>query len=320
MKRRSALIACMTPWAAGWSGAQTNAGFPRRNIDLMVPYPPGGNADGVARVFASRLQEIVGKTVVVENKAGASGTIGASAVVRAPADGHTLMLTPTSQLYNTALGVQPPYDAVRDFTPIVGVTVNPLVLGVPASLGIGTIQEFARAAQGGKFAYGSFGVGNVTHVLLHVFNQQMGAAMVHVPYKGESPLMTALIGGQVQAGLFSPSVIGEMERVGRVRALATLGVKRSAFLPHVPTFAEQGYKDLDWPFASVVFARASTPAPLLARLERLALDTVNSRSVRDALLQRSSEYWGAGAAEVRAQAADTVRRWPKLIGRLGTLT
>lgn len=320
MKRRSALVACATPLVSGWTLAQDPAAaFPQRGLEIVVPYPPGGNADGVARVFAAGLQKRLGKTVVVENKSGASGVIGASVVMRAPPDGHTMMLTPTSQLYNTAFGFQPPYDAVRDFTPIVGVTVNPLVLGVPASLGVRTLAEFAQAAKAGRFAYGSFGQGNVTHVLLHVFDEQLGAKMLHVPYKGESPLITAMIGGQVQAGLFSPSVAGEMERAGKLRALATLGVKRSTFLPDVPTFAELGYKDLDWPFASVIFVSSQTPAPLLARLEQIAQETIRTQAVRDALLGRSSEFWGGTGAEVRAQAMDTVRRWSQLTARLGKL-
>lgn len=320
MKRRTLLIALASSLPARWALAQGEpAAFPQRPIQLIVPYPPGGNADGVARLFGEAFGGVAGKPVIVDNKPGASGTIGAGAVVRAPADGHTLLLTPSSQLHNTLLEFKPPYDAARDFAPIIGLTVNPLILGVSTSLKVNTLQEFAQKVQGGGIAYGSFGIGNVTHVLLHVLNQQMNGKMLHVPYAGENPVMNAMLGGHVHAGLYSPGFIREMEQAGKVRPLATLGVKRSAFLPHVPTFAEQGFKQLDWPFSSVIYASAKTPAPLLARLEQLARQAVTPKAVQDAFQSRGSEFWGGSSAEMRAQIANTSQHWPQMVAGLGKL-
>lgn len=319
MNRRSAImtiLASCTPvsWALG-----PESPFPNGIVKLIVPYAPGGNADGVARLYASAMQESLDQTFIVENKSGASGAIGATHVVRAPADGHTLLLTASSQLYNRASGPELAYDPINDFTPVIGLTVNPLLLGVSTALGVNSVQELAQRAQSEKLAYGSFGVGNVTHVLLHVFDQQIGGHMMHVPYRGENPLMVDLLGGQVHVGLFSPSVMAEMERTGKMRALATQGVKRTTFLPDVPTFAEQGFKDLDWPFASVLFATSNTPPTLRKQLEAQSLKAVESPEIRHAFRQRASEFWGAGADEVRDSMAGTIEKWPGLLSRLGKL-
>lgn len=295
------------------------AAWPQRNLTVVVPYPPGGNADGVARVFATALAEVVHKPVVVENKPGASGTIGANLVARAPADAHTLLLTPSSQLYNTLLDAPPPYDPVRSFAPVIGLTTNPLVLGAPAGLGVHSVQELAARAKETRLNYGSFGHGNVTHVLLHVLDRQMGGHMMHVPYKGEMQMLNDMLSGVVHAGLFSPGLMREMEQAGKVKALATVGVRRSAFLPQVPTFPELGYSQLDWLFSSTVYTSSATPPALLARLEAAADQVARSKAVQDALAQRGSEFWGAGSAEVRAQIASTTRRWAQLVAELGKL-
>lgn len=319
MNRRSAIITMLASCAPiAWARTQESR-YPNGIVKVIVPYAPGGNADGVARLYASAMQDTLHETFIVENKSGASGAIGARDVVRSPADGHTLLMTASSQLYNRAPGPDLGYDPIKDFTPVAGLTVNPLLLGVPTSLGVNSLEELVQRAKSEKLAYGSFGVGNVTHVLLHVFDQQIGANMTHVPYRGENPLMVDMLGGQVQVGLFSPSVLAEMERTGKMRALATQGVKRSEFLPNVPTFAEQGFKDLDWPFASVVFATSNTPTALLQQIEAKSLKAVESQAIRDAFRQRSSEYWGASAAEVRESMASTIEKWPGLVARLGKL-
>ncbi|MEO7938597.1 MAG: tripartite tricarboxylate transporter substrate binding protein, partial [Burkholderiaceae bacterium] len=236
--------------------------FPSKPLKVIVPYPAGGNADNIARVFTKRMGEILGQPLIVDNRGGASGTIGAEAVHRADADGYTLLLTVTSQLTSPGPTVKTSYNAVEDFTPVVGLAITPLAFAVPASLGVKNLKELEALSKTRKLSYGSYGAGTSTHLMQHLLVQQFGAKdAAQIPYKGESPMVNDMLGGQIDMGFIGIGQGREMNKSGRMRILAVVGKERSEFLPDVQTFAEQGYKDLDWTYGVAVYASSRMPAP-----------------------------------------------------------
>jgi tripartite-type tricarboxylate transporter receptor subunit TctC len=240
--RRFALSACAVLLAAALplhGHAQAQAGASTR---LIVPYPAGGPTDVVARVIAQPIAEELGRSVVVENRAGASGTIGAGVVARAAPDGSTLMLNTSIQVILPHL-MKLPYDSSKDFTPIAQVNSIPFILVVNKDLPFKTVAELVAYAKAnpGKLNYATNSAGSASHVAAEQFKKIAGISLTHVPYKGSAPALTDLVGGQVQL-MFEqgPSVLPFLQN-GRLRALAVTSTARTAIAPDVPTFAETGY-------------------------------------------------------------------------------
>jgi len=307
---------------AGMAGASQAAesDFPAKPIRLVVPYPAGGNADGIARVFSRKFSELLGTPVLVDNKPGASGTIGADAVAKAPADGYTLLLTVTSQLTSAGINVKPAYDGVRDFTPVAGLCVTPLVFVVSASSPVKTVRELEALAKTERLSYGSYGTGTSTHIMQYLLARQFGARdMVHVPYKGESPMVVDMLGGQIQMGLVSVGVAREMEKSGKLRALAVVGPDRSDFLPRVPTFQELGYRHLDWTYGVAVYAPARLPAPLLERLEAIGHSVVSAPETQRAYRAQSNQPWSISPTDLKKRMVIDSVLWNKVLGQIGTI-
>lgn len=299
------------------SGVWAQSALAGKTVKLVVPYPAGGNADTIARVFSEQFAKRLGATVIVDNKPGASGTIGADFVARAAPDGNTLLVTVTSQLSSAGMGVKPNYDAIKDFAPIVGIAITPLVLAVPASLPVKNMKEFAALAKTKKMAYGSYGAGTSTHLLQSLLVQQMGGDMVHIPYKGEAPMISDLLGGQIQMGLLAPGVAREMEKVGKMRALAVVGRVRSEFLPNVPTFEELGYRELDWTYGVALYAPSKIAPELLQQLAKVGQDIVKNADVQKKYRARSIQPWGAGAEEVKKRLVIDTVMWNKVLAKYG---
>jgi tripartite-type tricarboxylate transporter receptor subunit TctC len=249
---RRQMIGALT--ALGFAGAPTAFAqgadtYPRQVIRLVVPYPAGGATDTLARVMATKLQEAWGQTVVVDNKPGASGTIGNDMVAKAAPDGHTVLLAITAIVQVPALMPKLPYDVMTDLQPLAQVASTNSLLAVPRTSNVSTLKEFVAQVKGqpGKLNYGSYGVGTSSHIQGSLLNMQAGLDLVHVPYKGAAPLLQDLRGGHVDEGR---------------RQLAVTGTRRNPLLPNVPTFAELGYhsfEPLGW-FA--LFMPAGVPAPI----------------------------------------------------------
>jgi len=312
-----AILATATVMLAPAAHAQsTLAG---KTIKIVVPYPPGGPADQIARIYADQLAKGLNTTVIIDNKPGASGTIGAETVARAAADGTTLMVTVTTQLSNAAFNVKPSYNAVEDFAPIVGLAVTPLVLAIPASLGAKDMKEFAALAKNGKMAYGSYGTGTSTHVLQNLLAKQLGSDMVHVPYKGEAPMVTDMLGGQIQMGMMAPRAAREMENAGRMRAVGVVGPIRSEFLPNVPTFEELGYRELDWAYGVAVYTSSKVPAETLQLLERVSQEIVNNPDVQKRYRAQAIQPWNANAAELKKRLVSDTVRWAQVLAKHGSM-
>lgn len=295
--------------------------FPSWPVKLVTPYPPGGNADNIARVFSRAFSDLLGVPVVVENRPGASGTIGADLVAKAPADGHTLLLTVTTQLTNTAFNVKPNYDPIRDFTPIVGLSITPLVFVVPASLPVRNLKELGALAKTQKLAYGSYGAGTSTHVMQHLLARQLGALdMVHVAYKGESPMVNDMLGGQIQMGFVAVGMAREMERAGKLRPLAVVGLERSEFLPKVPTFLEQGYSKLDWTYGVAVYSPSRVSPEVTEKLRRTGKQAMARPDTLQAYRAQSNQPWtGATPAELQKRLVIDAVLWGKVLAEVGNI-
>ncbi|WP_431271500.1 tripartite tricarboxylate transporter substrate-binding protein [Dankookia sp. P2] len=216
---------------------------PARPVRLVVPFPPGGPADVLARLLAERLAEGWGQPVIVENRGGAGGNIGAEAVARAAPDGHTLLLCASSHVQGAALYNRLPFDPIRDFTPVAQLAYYSLVLVVHPSVPAADLAEFEALlrARPGEVTITSAGVGTPTHLTAELFRSRAGVAFTHVPFGGAAPAHAALLGGQVQAMFHNPVMAVPAVQAGRLRALATTGAARAVALPAVPTLAESGY-------------------------------------------------------------------------------
>ena len=295
--------------------------YPSRPIKLIVPYPAGGNADNIARVFSRKFSQVLGTPVIVDNKPGASGTIGADAVYKSPTDGYTLLLTVTTQLTTAAVNVRPSYNAIEDFTPIVGLCVTPLAFAVTPALGVRSLRELAAIARKQKLSYGSYGTGTSTHVMQHLLYQQMQSLdAVHVPYRGESPMVNDMLGGQIHSGMLPIGVAREMERTGRMRILAMVGPQRSEFLPNIPTFQEQGFGKLDWTYGVAVYGASRLPADIMQRLQDAGRKVMADRDTQQAFRNQSNEPWVHSTPEElkKRLVIDTVL-WNKTMSALGPL-
>lgn len=252
-----ALFAAGTGWAT-----VAQARWPEQPIRFVVPWPPGGSADAIGRIIAHGLGAELGRNVVVENVAGASGTIGMAAVARAKPDGYTLGLaTSSSNAAAPHLLAKIPFDPVDDFTPIALAVDAPSVLIVSAGSPWRTVQDLVAAAKTkpGRLTYGSGGVGNSGHLSASLFTRTVGIEATHVPYKGNAPALVDLIGGQIDF-MFDNNPVA-MIRSGKVRALAGTGARRSGALPDVPTLAELGWPDVELTtWFGVAGPRATPPA------------------------------------------------------------
>ncbi len=251
------------------SFAQAPGAFPQRPLRIVVPFPPGGYADAMSRLLAAELAGPLGQSVVVENRAGAGGIIGAEAVAKSPGDGHTLLMgTIGTHAINPSLYRKLAYDPQRDFSPIAFVADAETVLVVPASNAPRTVSELIAQAKArpNAMSYASAGPGSTSHLVGEVFKSVTGTDLVHVPYKGNAPAMTDLVAGQVQLSFATLQTALPFIRGGRLTALATLGSQRSPTLPSVPTLEEAGVKGVAARNWIGLMAPAGTPAAVAQRL------------------------------------------------------
>jgi len=239
--------------------------WPARPIKIIVPVSPGGTADVLAREFGRRLSERVGQPVVVDNRPGANGIPGPVAAARAPADGYTLLLTFTQHIQNPVQFKDVGYDPIADFTPLCRIGAAATVLVARSGLGVGSAKELVRMAPGKGLSFGTTGLG--PQVILEVFNKSAKLGMLNVPYKGESPALTDLLGGQIDLALLTVATARAHIQRGTLKGLAVIAPARAPSLPGVPTFQEQGFKEVNWTGGWYAFmAPAKVPADVAARL------------------------------------------------------
>ncbi|MCQ4158576.1 tripartite tricarboxylate transporter substrate-binding protein [Roseomonas sp. GC11] len=250
--------------------ALAQAPWPSRPVRMVVPFAAGGSTDVSTRLLAPKMQEVLGQPVVIENRAGAGGTLGSDAVAKSPADGSVFLMG-TISTHVLAVGLyreRLPYDPVKDFTAVAPTVLVPICITVHPSLGVRTLAELIALlkANPGKYAYGTGGAGGSAHIAAVSFLNAIGAEATHVPYRGSAPMMNDLVAGLVGIGFDTPALIAQHHKSGALRCLAIATDEHSTLMPEVPTAAEAGlpgYKAYSW-FG--VFAPAGTPAPIVARM------------------------------------------------------
>jgi tripartite-type tricarboxylate transporter receptor subunit TctC len=289
--------------------------FPARPLHLIVTYPPGGGADLMARLIAPKMAATLGQPVVVENKPGASGQIGAAEVARATPDGYTLLLDASSYAVNPSLYAKLPYDPAKAFTPIAVLALFPNVLVVTPGHAARDVKDVIAAAKSspGAIAYASSGNGSAQHLSGELFQQKAGVAMTHVPYKGGGPAMNDVMGGQVP--VFFANMASSLAHVkgGKLRALAITGAKRSSALPDVPTMAEAGvpgYEVYEW---NAIFAPAGTPAAVVAKIADAVAKAMQSADLRERIAAMGGEIVAYGPADADRFVREQTELWGKVV-------
>lgn len=297
------------------SVAMAQSAFPNKPITLVVTYPPGGGADAMARLIAPKMGEALGQSVIIENKPGASGQIGASAVAKATPDGYTLMLDASSFSANPALYPKLPYDSLKAFKPIGVVALFPNVVLVNANFPVKTIAELTAAAGKTKDAvsYASSGNGSAQHLAGALFESAAKVDMVHVPYKGGGPALNDVIGGQVP--LFFGNLASTLQHVhsGKLKALAVTSAKRSPILPEVPTLAEAGLKGAEIYEWNAVFAPANTPEPVIAKLAAAFQQALESPEVKARVAQLGGDIQKGSPDQAKKFIEQQISLWSRVI-------
>jgi tripartite-type tricarboxylate transporter receptor subunit TctC len=304
------LFACSTAFA--------QSDFPSKPIRLIVTVPPGGAADFIARLVGGKLSESLGQPVVVENKAGASGTIAADAVAKAAPDGYTLL-----QNSITTHGVGPhlfarlPYDPVKDFAPVSGLALLPLIMAVNAEVPARDVPQIIAAAKSQAMNFASSGSGGAPHMAAELFKSVTGAPIVHVPYKGSGPAVADLVGGRVQI-MFdaAPSLIQHV-RSGKLRVLAAASSQRNRLLPDVPTFAELGHPQVNVSLWYGLLAPAGTPRPVVERLNRSVGQVLDSKEVTERLQAQGAEPMRGTPEAFAAFMRDEMAKWAPVVKQAG---
>lgn len=293
--------------------------YPARPIRLIVPYPPGGAIDMVGRIVAQKLGERVGQTVLVDNRGGAGGLLGADLVAKAAPDGYTLCVCNSGTVIGPILLAKPPFDVRRDFAPITLVASLPYILLVRPGAGINSVKDLVALAKQkpGTLNYGSAGTGSTAHLAAAMFVSMAGLDVVHVPYKGSAQAATELIGGQLQ--FVFEVMAGGMQYVksGQLRALGIAALKRSASVPDLPTISEAGVPGFEVSAWHAICAPRATPPSVIVKLNREIVAAINVPETRDRLTGIGAELVGSTPEQLRDLIDQEVMRWEKLILQMG---
>jgi tripartite-type tricarboxylate transporter receptor subunit TctC len=293
--------------------------FPSKPVRIVVPFPAGGPTDIVARTMAQKMTEGFGQTVLVENRPGAGGALGSEAVAKSPADGHTLLMGTIGGLA-VAMSLLPNrgYDTLRDFAPITQAVNVTNILVVHPSVPARSVKDLLALARArpGKLNYASSGNGTVTHLAGELLKLMGKVDIVHVPYKGGAPALTALVGGETDMSYENALIIVPQIKTGKVRALAITGAKRSALLPDLPTISETlpGYSASGW---YGLVAPAATPRDALAKLNAAAVRALRAPDVAERLSSQGAEPVGSSAEEWGAFIRSEIEKWAKVVKAAG---
>jgi tripartite-type tricarboxylate transporter receptor subunit TctC len=302
------------------SAALAQSPYPSKPIRVVVPYPPGGATDIMARTVAQRLTELMGQQVVIDNKAGGNSGIGAEIVAKAPADGYTLLFTNDATfVLNPVLFSSLPYDANKDFVPVATVAYLNLGLAVSSTLPVNSFSELVAytRARSGKLSYGSYGVGSQAHLMGEMYKKISGTDLVHVPYKGSAQAVADVIGGQVLFTFPALTTVQGFLKADKVRMLAISGDKRSPLLPDVPTFAEVGYKDMDIGAWYAFLAPAGTPRDVVNRLNTAVAKLLGNREFIAQLVSQGMMPMTLSPEQISAQIRSETARMSRIVKASG---
>jgi tripartite-type tricarboxylate transporter receptor subunit TctC len=311
-------------FAWGWPVVQAHAqpavpAFPARPVRVVVPAPPGGGTDILARLVARRLTDAWGQQVIVDNRGGASGMIGSEIVARAAPDGHTLLMSFTSHVTNPSLYPKMAYDTLRDFNGVAMAGVVPSVLVVHPSVPVATVKDFIAylRERPGKVVYGSAGSGSAGHLSAVLFTSMTGTRMVHVPYKGSGPALPDLIAGQLQLMFGNMASAIPFVKSGKIRAIAVTSGKRSATAPELPTIAESGLAGYDASAWFALFAPSRTAPAVIQKINGEVNAMMRTSDMKERLLAVGADALAFTPAELDSFVRAEIVKWAKVIQESG---
>lgn len=314
MKKTAHLLALfLSAWALVPAAATQAQGYPEKSVNIVVPYAAGGGADILARLLGQKLGPVWGQPVVVENRAGAGGSVGSAYAARATADGYTLLMASPSHTINGALYKNLPFDAVKDFDPVVLVASGPLALVVPAQGSIQTLDDFIKQVQApGVINFASAGVGSSPHLAGELFNQMAHVKMTHVPYKGTAPALTDLLANRVQV-MFAPvPTVMPYLKSGALKVLAVTSLEPFAALPNVPALAQRfpGYEVLQW---WGLVAPAGTPSTVIGKVNTDVAAVLRSPDVQERLAVLGADAGGQPASYLGDLIREEIPKWAEVV-------
>ena len=312
-RRRLLQLAALAMVVSGHSAMAQS--WPSKPITLVVPFPPGGTTDVLARALADKVQQSLGQPVIVESKPGAGATLGADYVAKSKPDGHTLLVGAVHHTIASSVYKKVPYDLQKDFAPITTIALVPNVLVVNAATPAKNVGELVALAksQPGKLTYGSNGNGTAQHLIGTQFENMTGTELVHVPYKGSGPLATDLLGGQITMSFDTVTPVLQHIKSGKLRALGVTTAKRSATLPEIPTLDEAGLKGFDIGTWFGVLAPAATPKDIVTRLNAEMVKVIQSPDFRKRMEEIGAEPIGSSAEQMAQQIKSDTDKFAKLV-------
>jgi len=301
------------------AGAVSAQSYPSKPVRVVIPWPPGGSNDVVGRIVTQKVGENLGQQFIVDNRAGAAGSIGADVVAKAPPDGYTLMVHSTSHVGNAHLYKKLPYDTLKDFTGVALLAAQPGALTIHPSLPVKTVKEFIALAKArpGTINYSSSGNGSAPHLSMELLVAMTGIKIVHVPYKGGAPQVTALVSGETQASLATVSTVLVHVQSGRLRALGVSSAKRSATMPDVPTIAEAGVPGYEMSPWIGVFVPTGTSKELIAKLNGEINRALKAPDVSNLLSSNALDALGGTPEEFDVRIKADYEKYAKLIKLTG---
>jgi tripartite-type tricarboxylate transporter receptor subunit TctC len=297
---------------SAWSWSQS---YPTRPVKIVVPYGVGGSADVYARYLGAKLQESMGQTFVIENRPGGGSIVGTDVVAKSEPDGYTLLMMSNTHTVNETLIPKKPFDLMRDFAPISGVSYSDLMMVVPPTVPAASLKEFIALAKSkpGALNYASSGNGTPYHMAGELFKSMAGVDIVHVPHKGSDQARAAVLGGQVQMMFDAVPTMAAQARGGKVKALATSGAKRSPVTPDVPTLSEAGVPGYESGIWLGLMAPAKTPRPVLAQLNAEVNKLLNSAEVKDNWGKQGTTTMGMSIEQFDKFLREEIVKWAKVV-------
>ncbi len=291
------------------------AAYPDRPITLIVPFPPGGSTDVVARIIANKAQTILGQNIVVENRAGAGSIIGTNAIAKAAPDGYTIGMGQTAFAVNASLSKNLPYDTLKDFTPLVFIAEHAGVVLAQSQKPYNTFSEFIKYVKDnpGKVVYSSAGIGSWPHLSMVMLANDANLSMLHVPYQGTGPAKADLIAGRVDVKIEAYATSRGMIKEGQIKMLAVTSENRIPELPNVPTVAELGYPGYETSYWIAVMGPAGLPPEVTSKLEKAFMETMKDPTVIAKLSEQSIVPKGLPAKDLSAHIKKEISKWAKVI-------
>jgi tripartite-type tricarboxylate transporter receptor subunit TctC len=303
-------------FAAGLAQAQN---YPSKPVRLIVPFAAGGSTDVIARILAPKLSEVWGQQVIVDNRPGGNTVIGTDIVAKSPPDGHVLLVTPAPFTVVPSVLTKLPYDPAKDFEPITLINTTPMGFVVHPGVPAKNLKELIALAKArpGQMNFGSSGSGGVPHLSGELLNTMAGLKIIHVPYKGNAPALADLVGGHVDMAFNGLTSVMAFIKSGRLRVLGVTSLARTAALPDVPTFDEQGLKGFQAVAWNGLTAPARTPKEAIVRIQEASARIIKSPELAEQLKRDGSDPVGSTTAEFTAHLRDEVVKWKKVLDRAG---